>query len=58
MYEVIALNSISRGMLTQSKNTADIIFDIDANTEENRAYKEKGIPVITPYDIDVFYEMI
>ena len=58
MYEVIALNAISRGMLTQSKNTADIIFDIDANTEENRAYKEKGIPVITPYDIDVFYEMI
>lgn len=58
MYEVIALNSISRGMLTQSKNTADIIFDIDANTEENRAYKEKGIPIITPYDIDVFYEMI
>ena len=58
MYEVIALNAISRGMLTQSKNTADIIFDIDADTEENRAYKEKGIPVITPYAIDVFYEMI
>ena len=58
MYEVIALNAISRGMLTQSKSTADIIFDIDADTEENRGYKENGIPVITPYDIDVFYEMI
>ena len=58
MYEVIALNAISRGMLTQSKSTADIIFDIDADTEENREYKENGIPVITPYDIDVFYEMI
>ena len=58
MYEVIALNAISRGMLTQSKKTADIIFDVDANTEENRGYKENGIPVITPYDVDVFYEMI
>ena len=58
MYEVIALNAISRGMLTQSKSTADIIFDIDADTEENRGYKENGIPVITPYDIDIFYEMI
>ena len=58
MYEVIALNAISRGMLTQSKANANIIFDIDANTEENREYKENGIPVITPYDIDAFYEMI
>jgi hypothetical protein len=70
IHDLVMLNVMARGILTDNRNEADVIFDNNTEkpTEQVDVYKEingvktlvktetreKDIPIITAYDTDYF----
>ena len=72
MYDLVLLNAMARGSLVMDRNQADIIFSPDTTVpyevvEEvdettgltNRSVRDKvEVPIVTPFDVDVFMTLL
>ena len=51
LYDLIALNIMGRGMLVDSREDADIVFDTEVYPDDEKTPEKK---VITPFDTELF----